>query len=63
MHFNYFRNNLSSNAKVFADDTPLFSVVFSIGASAKELNDNLSKAQYWASHLKIILTLANKHKK
>ena len=48
MHFNDFTNNLSSNAKVFADDTLLFSVVFNIGASAKELNDNLSKVQYWA---------------
>ena len=32
-------DNLTSNAKLFADDTSVFSVVYDINTSAKELND------------------------
>ena len=34
---------MSSNVKLFADDTSLFSVVHDVNASAKELNDDLKK--------------------
>ena len=36
-------DNLTSNAKLFADDTSLFSVVHDVNTSAKELNDDLKK--------------------
>ena len=32
-------DNLTSNAKLFADDTSLFSVVHDVNTFAKELND------------------------
>ena len=36
-------DNLTSNAKICADDTSLFSVVHDVNTSAKELNDDLKK--------------------
>ena len=36
-------NNLSSNFKLFADDTSLFSVAHDVNVSARELNDDLRK--------------------
>ena len=45
MTINHLINDLSSNAKLFSNDTSLFSVVFNIDASAKELNDDLGKVQ------------------
>ena len=33
-------DGLSSNAKLFADDTSLFSVVHDVGTSANELNND-----------------------
>ena len=38
-----FNNNNISNAKLFADDTSLFSVVHNINTSAIELNNDLNK--------------------
>ena len=35
MRINYLANDLSASAKLFADDTSLFSVVFNLDASAK----------------------------
>ena len=32
---------MTSNAKIFADDTSLFSVAHNVNTSAKELNDDL----------------------
>ena len=37
-------DNLTRNAKLFADDTSLFSVVHDVNTSAKELNDDLKKS-------------------
>ena len=37
----------SSNAKLFADDTSLFSVAHNINASASELNNDLGKINIW----------------
>ena len=41
-------NGLNSNAKLFADDVSLFSVVHNITDSANLLNSNLSKINKWA---------------
>ena len=35
----------------YTDDTSLFSVVFNVGATAKELNVDLAKVQGWALYL------------
>ena len=42
MHINYLTNDLSSSAKLF---TSLFSVVFNVDASTKELTDDLAKVK------------------
>ena len=41
IYINDLTNDLSSSAKLFAGDTSLFSVVFNVDATAKELNDDL----------------------
>ena len=41
-------DDLSSNPKLFADDTSLFSVVHDKNTSAKELNNDLWKISNWA---------------
>ena len=41
-------DDLSSNPKLFADDTSLFSVVRDKNTSAKELNNDLQKISNWA---------------
>ena len=41
-------NGLNSNARLFADDTSLFSVVNNITDSANLLNSDLSKINEWA---------------
>ena len=48
IYINDLTNDLSSSAKLFADDTSLFSVVFNVDVSAKELNNDLAKVQDWA---------------
>ena len=44
---------LSSNAKLFADDTSLLSVTLDINTSANELNNDLAKINNWASQWKM----------
>ena len=44
IYINDLSDNLTSNAKLFADDTSLFSVVHDVNTSAKELNDDLKKS-------------------
>ena len=46
-------DNLSSNVKLFADDTYLFSVVHDVNASTRELNDDPKKINNWAFKWKI----------
>ena len=46
-------DGLSSNAKLFADDTSLFSVVHDINTSAVELNSDLKKINDWAFQWKM----------
>ena len=43
IYVNDLANGLSSNTKLFADDTSLFSVIHDIKATANELNNNLTK--------------------
>ena len=44
--------NLSSNPKLFADGTSLFSVVRDLNTSANEINDDLKKIEAWAHQWK-----------
>ena len=43
IYINDLSDNLTSNAKLFVDDTSIFSVVHDVNTSAKELNDDLKK--------------------
>ena len=43
IYINDLSDNLSSNVKLFADDTSLFSVIHDINISAGELNEDLKK--------------------
>ena len=43
IYINGLADGLSSNAKLFADDTSLFSVVHNANTTAKELNNDLVK--------------------
>ena len=45
IYINDLSDNLSSNVKLFADDTSLFSVIHDINISAGELNEDLKKNQ------------------
>ena len=47
IYINDLADDLSSNVKLFADDTSLFSVVHDVNASARELNDDLKKINKW----------------
>ena len=53
IYINDLSDNLISNAKLFADDTSLFSVVHDVNTSAKELNDDLKKVNDWAFQWKM----------
>ena len=52
-YINDLPNCLNSNAKLFADDTSLFSVVHNITDSANLLNSDLSKINEWALQWKM----------
>ena len=51
-------NGLSSNAKVFTDDTSLFSVTHNANSTSKELNNDLVKTDTWAYQWKMIFNPA-----
>ena len=53
IYINDLPDGLSSNAKLFADDTSLFSVVHDINTSAIELNSGLRKSNDWAFQWKM----------
>ena len=53
IYINDFPNGLNSNAKIFADDAFLFSVVLNITDSVDLLNSDLSKTKEWARQSKI----------
>ena len=48
IHINSLSKGLSPNAKLFADDTSLFSVIHDSNTSALELNSDLAKINRWA---------------
>ena len=48
IYFNDLSDDLSTNAKLFPDDTSLFSVVRDINTSAAHLNNDLRKISNWA---------------
>ena len=49
IYINDLSNNLSSNSKLFADDTSLFSVVHKINTSTNNLNKDLKNVNDWAA--------------
>ena len=53
IYINDLSGDLSSKAKLFADDTSLFSVTHEITTSANELNNDLKKISYWAFQWKM----------
>ena len=53
IYINNLSDNLISNAKFFADDTSLFSVVRNVNISAKELDDDLKKDNDWTLQWKM----------
>ena len=52
---NDLRENVESPAKLFADDTSLFSTVYDKSESANLLNDDLKKISEWAFKWKMLL--------
>ena len=53
IYINELPDGLSSNVKVIADDTSLFSVVNDINTFAIELNSDLKKVNNWAFQWKM----------
>ena len=53
IYINDLADGLSSNVKLFADDTSLFSVVHNANTTAKELNNDLVKVNRWAYQCKM----------
>ena len=53
IYINDLSDGLSSNAKLFADETSLFSVVHDINTSSIELNSDLKKINDWAFQWKM----------
>ena len=47
IHINDISDNLSTTAKLFADDKSLFSIVQNVNTSASHLNSDLSKISKW----------------
>ena len=48
IYINHLPDNISTNVKLFADDTSLFSVVHNIATSSCDLNYDLNRAREWA---------------
>ena len=53
IYINALSGDISSKAKLFADDTSLFSVTHDITTSANELNNDLKKISDWAFQWKM----------
>ena len=54
IYINDFPNSLESIAKLFADNTPLFSKVYDSNLSARQLSNDVQKILVWAHKWKII---------
>ena len=48
IYINDLSHNLLSTAKLFVDDTSVFSIVHGISSSTKQLHDDLKKISDWA---------------
>ena len=57
IYINNFSGDLSSKAKLFADDTSFFSLTHDITTSANELNNNLKKISDWVFQWKMSFNL------
>ena len=57
IYINDLSNNLSSTAKLFADDTSLFSVVNDVNLSQFHLNSDFKKISEWAYQWKMAFNL------
>ena len=53
VYINDLSKNLSATAKLFADDTNIFSVIHDISLSSLQLNDDLIKISSWAHQWKM----------
>ena len=53
IYINDLSDGISSNPKLFADDTSLFSVVQNINSAANDLNSDLMKISDWAFQWKM----------
>ena len=53
IYINDLSDDLSTTAKLFADDTSLFSIVQNVNTSASHLNNDLSKISNWAFQWKM----------
>ena len=53
IYVNYLSGDLSSEVKLLADDTSLFSMTYNIITSANELNNDLKKISDWAFQWKM----------
>ena len=62
IYINYLSDNLSSNVKLFADDTSLFSVIHDINVSAGELILIICRGLFIGKYI-LIQMLVNKLKK
>ena len=54
VYINNLLDGLNTSAKLFADDTSLFSVAKNINKSAKDLNDDLATIVNWSSKWKML---------
>ena len=54
IYINDLTDNLSSNVKLFADDTSLFSVICDPLETANVLNNDLRKIREWAEQWKMV---------
>ena len=52
IYINDLTEGLSTNVKIFADDTSLFSVIHDIQTSANNLNKDLERISNWATQWK-----------
>ena len=53
IYINDLSKNLSSNTKLFADDTSIFSTVKNVNLSTDQLNSDLEKISVWADQWKM----------
>ena len=53
IYINDLAENLSSNPKLFADDTSLSSVARDLNTSANEINDDLKMIEVWSPQWKM----------